>query len=29
MTVAKGNLSFSRVPIFRGGKSKINAVLAG
>jgi hypothetical protein len=29
MTVARGNLSFSKVPAFRGGKNKINAVMAG
>ena len=29
MTVAQGNLSFSKVPAFRGGKNKINAVMAG
>jgi hypothetical protein len=28
MTAARGNLSFSKVPVFRGGKNKINAVMA-
>jgi hypothetical protein len=29
MTLAQGNLSFSKVPTFRGGKNTINAVMAG
>jgi hypothetical protein len=29
MTVARRNLSFSKVPAFRGGKNKINVVMAG
>jgi hypothetical protein len=28
MIAARGNLSFSKVPVFRGGKNKINAVMA-
>lgn len=29
MTVARGNLSFSKVPAFRGGKNRINAMMVG
>ena len=29
MTVAQGNLSFSKVPAFRGGKNRVSAVLVG
>lgn len=29
MTVAQGNLSFSKIPVFRGGKKKVSAVLVG